>query len=85
MKWSLWTLQHTFFGLTDGCHKIKPYLLEWVWIDTKSFPLQNENSFKEQKYAIKVCTDAIDNYNEPLKNHMVKLFTIGGFTGCGKS
>ena len=48
-------------------------------------PVQNDNSFKEQKFAIKVCIDAIDNYNDMFQNHMVKSCTIRGFAGCGKS
>ena len=50
-----------------------------------SSPMQNAESSKEQKHAIKVCADAIDNYNNPLQTHMVKSCTIRGYAGCGKS
>ena len=47
--------------------------------------LQNEDYFKEQKFAIKVCTEAIDCYNNVFQSHMVKTCTNWEYVGCGKS
>ena len=35
------------------------------------YPFQNEDLFKEHTYAIKVCTDAINSYNDPLQDHII--------------
>lgn len=46
---------------------------------------QSNSSFDEQKQAITYCTNAIDDYSNILRTHMVKSWTLRGFAGCGKS
>ena len=48
-------------------------------------PIQSEESFNEQKIAVKVCTEAIDKYNNIFQKCMVKSCTIRGYAGSGKS
>ena len=48
-------------------------------------PIQSEESFREQKFAVEVCTETIDRYNDLFQKYMVKSCTIRGYAGCGKS
>ena len=59
-----------------------------AWDGYESFQkslFQPEQSYHEQKQAIKMCIDAIDSYCSITQNNMVKSCTIRGFAGCGKS
>ena len=48
-------------------------------------PIQNEDSFKEQKLAITTCVNAIDQYIDPSHDDYVKNVGIRGFPGAGKT
>ena len=60
--------------------------LEWNAHESFTEPssLQNDLSFTEQRQAIKMCTEAIDDYANVFKSSMIKSCTIRGYAGSGK-
>ena len=52
---------------------------------TELSSLKNYLSFTEQRQAIKMCTEAIDDYANIFKSSMIKSCTIRGYAGSGKS
>ena len=85
--------------LNEASHRCNISLLEDLMLATKEDPLdwdayrsmqyssqiQSETSFKEQKNAVKLCTDTIDKYSDIFQRNVVKSCTIRGYAGCGKS
>ena len=61
--------------------------LDWNALESFTEPssLQNGLSFTEQRQAIKICTEAIDDYANIFKSSMLKSCTIRGYAGSGKS
>ena len=71
---------HSFLNAKKHCP------LQWNCFDSfrKSFA-QPQQSFDEQKIAIKLCIDTINEYADINRRYTVKSCTIRGFAGCGKS
>ena len=64
----------------------KHHPLEWNALSSfrKSF-IQPIESYNEQKKAIELCINSIDEYANIHRRNYVKSCTIRGFAGCGKS
>ena len=60
--------------------------LEWCAYESfRKGSIQPIQSYIEQKVAIKLCTDTINEYANINRRNFVKSCTIRGFAGCGKS
>ena len=61
--------------------------LEWDGFESMKEPskIQNNDSFQEHKFAIKICIDAIKYYSNVCQSSMVKSCTIRRCASCVKT
>jgi hypothetical protein len=74
--------------INDLINATKENPLDWDGFESfqEASAAQNDESFREQKNAIKICTEVMNEYANIFQNaKMQKSCTIQGYAGCGKS